>query len=106
MKLSTPRARDSLQPAPTDIGRPLSDITSTLRYDESARRRAARARASSQTIEREVQTRDGRWHLMRLLPYRTTDDRIDGVVITFQDITSLRQAEDAGAARARSGCAC
>jgi PAS domain S-box-containing protein len=46
-----------------------------------------------QTVEREVQTRDGRWFLMRILPYRTPDDRIDGVVLTFVEITERRRVE-------------
>ena len=51
------------------------------------------------TVDRELETRDGHWILTRLRPYRTTDDRIDGVVITFQDITDRRAAE----ARVRMG---
>jgi two-component system, chemotaxis family, CheB/CheR fusion protein len=35
-----------------------------------------------QAVEREVQTRDGDWYLLRVLPYRTTDERIDGIVMT------------------------
>ena len=46
------------------------------------------------TVDRECDTRDGRWIQVRLRPYRTTDDRIDGVVITLQDISERRQAED------------
>jgi two-component system CheB/CheR fusion protein len=42
--------------------------------------------------EREVESRDGRWHMMRLRPYRTIDDRINGVVVTFVDITEHREA--------------
>jgi two-component system CheB/CheR fusion protein len=44
-------------------------------------------------LEREVQSTGNRWHLMRLRPYRTLDDRIDGVVVTFVDITERKQAE-------------
>ena len=47
-----------------------------------------------QPIEREVQTRDGRWHLMHLLPYRTADDHIEGVVLTFVDVTERKRAGD------------
>jgi two-component system CheB/CheR fusion protein len=46
-----------------------------------------------QTIEREVQTQEGRWYLMRIMPYRTADDRIEGVAMTFHDITKRREAE-------------
>ena len=45
-------------------------------------------------VEREVRTRDGRWHLMRALPYRTAEDRIEGVVLTFVDITERRRIEE------------
>jgi two-component system CheB/CheR fusion protein len=46
-------------------------------------------------IDREVQHVDGRWFLARLLPYRTLEDKIDGVVITFMDITERKRAEQA-----------
>jgi PAS domain S-box-containing protein len=45
-------------------------------------------------VDREVHLRDGAWVLVRVRPYRTTDNRIDGVVITFQDIADRRLAED------------
>jgi PAS domain-containing protein len=48
-----------------------------------------------QLIEREVQTRDQRWFTVRLIPYRTADDRIDGVVMTFVDVSKRKQVEDA-----------
>ncbi|MCI0397069.1 MAG: GAF domain-containing protein, partial [Chloroflexi bacterium] len=44
-------------------------------------------------IEREVYSEDGRWYLTRFLPYRTVEDRIDGVVITFVDVTELKRAQ-------------
>jgi two-component system CheB/CheR fusion protein len=92
VKFSTPRAREVFNLLDSDIGRPLSDITSKLRdNDIQSDARAVVDRLSN--VEREVPTDDGRWHLMRVLPYRTTDNRIDGVVITFQDITDRRAAE-------------
>ncbi len=45
-------------------------------------------------IEREVRDGEGRWFLMRVLPYRTTEDRISGVVLTFIDLTARRKAEE------------
>ena len=44
-------------------------------------------------IEKEVATRDGRWFAVRVMPYRTLDNRIDGVVITFTDITAAKTLE-------------
>ena len=94
VKLSTPRARDVFNLLPTDTGRPLSDITSRLAY-ERLHQDVEQVLDHLQTIDREVQTRQGQWYLMRILPYRTTDERIEGVVMTFQDITARRRAESA-----------
>jgi two-component system, chemotaxis family, CheB/CheR fusion protein len=76
----------------SDVGRPLLDITHRLNYPQLA----DDATASFETlkvIEREVSTADGRWFLARLLPYRTSDDHIDGAVLTLIDITARRSAE-------------
>ncbi len=98
VKLSTPRATDIFNLLPSDTGRRLSDITSKLAY-EPLHEEIAQVLERLQTIEREVQTREGRWFLMRILPYRTTDDRIDGVAMTFHDVTARKLAEE----RLRSG---
>jgi two-component system CheB/CheR fusion protein len=45
-------------------------------------------------VEREKRSAEGRWYLVRLLPYRTSDGRISGVVLTFVDITERKAAED------------
>ena len=45
-------------------------------------------------VEREVQDDSGRWYLTRVLPYRTTDDRIEGVVATFVDIDAPKRTEE------------
>jgi two-component system CheB/CheR fusion protein len=77
----------------TDIGRSLLDITHRLRYEQLAAD-VDQVHRSLTPMEREVQTNDGRWLLARLLPYRTAEDRIDGVVLTFIDITARRSAEE------------
>jgi two-component system, chemotaxis family, CheB/CheR fusion protein len=92
VKLSTPRVRDIFNLLPLDAGRPLSDITSNL-LDERLTEDAELVLEHLQTIEREVQTTLGRWYLTRVLPYRTTQDRIEGVVMTFLDVTERRHAE-------------
>ena len=92
LKMTTPRAQDIFNLLTTDVGRPLSDVTSRLVYtglDADLRQVLDKL----QPIDREVMTTDRRWLLMRIRPYRTTDDRIEGVVLMFQDITSRRQAE-------------
>ncbi|HVG23177.1 MAG TPA: CheR family methyltransferase [Thermoanaerobaculia bacterium] len=94
VKLFTPRARDIFNLIPADVGRALPDITTKLMIDSLAEDVDA-VLDRLHAIEREVQTRDGAWHLMRLLPYRTADDRIDGVVLTFVNITQRKKFEEA-----------
>ncbi|SPA22618.1 Putative chemotaxis methyltransferase protein; contains Methylesterase domain (CheB), Methylase of chemotaxis methyl-accepting proteins domain (CheR), signal transduction histidine domain (NitrB), signal receiver (Rec) domain [Cupriavidus taiwanensis] len=93
IKRYTPRAIDVFSIIPSDIGRSLLDITHRLEYDKLADD-AAEAFDSLRLIEREVRSNDGRWYLARFLPYRTTEDRIDGAVLSFIDITSRRAAEE------------
>jgi chemotaxis methyl-accepting protein methylase/chemotaxis response regulator CheB/signal transduction histidine kinase len=92
IKRFTPRATELLNLIPADLGRPIIHITQNFDGKELAAESERTLRDLSPT-EKEVQTRDGRWHTMRILPYRTLDDRIDGVVITFSDVTRLKQAE-------------
>ncbi|MBP0588540.1 PAS domain-containing protein [Paraburkholderia sp. LEh10] len=93
IKRYTPRATDVFSIIPSDIGRSLLDITHRLEYDKLADD-AAEAFDSLRLIERELKSSDGRWYLARFVPYRTTEDRIDGAVLSFIDITGRRQAED------------
>ena len=76
----------------SDVGRPLSDIVSKL----TSERLLEDAQDVLQTIvvkEREVQAADGSWFAMRILPYRTAKNTIDGLVLTFLDITKMKKAE-------------
>ena len=76
-----------------DVGRPLTDLVTQLEYPElgSDARRVLERLAP---IEREVGRKDGGWFLARVMPYRTAEDRIGGLVITFIDITERKQAEE------------
>jgi two-component system CheB/CheR fusion protein len=77
---------------PGDVGRPITDIASELVYPELA----AVAREVLRTLavhEQPVAARDGRWFLVRIMPYRTLENMIDGVVITFTDITASKTLE-------------
>ncbi|MCL4205211.1 MAG: PAS domain-containing protein [Pirellulaceae bacterium] len=76
----------------TDIGRPLSHLTCSIDYDHLT----DDCRQVLQTLvpkEAEVCSRHGKWYLGRAMPYRTADNVIDGVVLTFVDITRLKAAE-------------
>ena len=103
IKRFTPAAAALFNIIASDVGRSLFDITHKLDYPELAEDARA-VFATLKTIEREVRSIDGRRLLARLLPYRTTEDRIDGAVLTFVDVTHLRQAEADAATWARSGC--
>jgi two-component system, chemotaxis family, CheB/CheR fusion protein len=93
VKLSTPAANRIFNLLRSDVGRPLFDLTSNLLYDQ-LHEDVKPVLEDLQTVDREIQTRDGHWMFTRLRPYRTMDDRIDGVVITFQEVTARRRAED------------
>jgi signal transduction histidine kinase len=93
IKLFTPRARDIFNVIPSDRGRPLSDISHQLpEFDLQGD--IQRVLERLERVSREVSTRDGKWYLMQIVPYRTVEDHIDGVVLTFLDITDRRRAEE------------
>lgn len=89
----TPRATDIFSMLPVDTGRSLLDITHRLDYPEMVED-AETVFGSLNMIEREVSSNDQRWYIARLLPYRSSEDHIDGTVLTFIDITKRRTAED------------
>jgi two-component system CheB/CheR fusion protein len=93
IKRFTPHATQLFNLIPTDVGRSLLDITHRLDYPGLADD-AAEAFQSLRMIEREVRSQEGCWYLARVLPYRTSEDRIEGAVLTFVDITSRRKAEE------------
>ncbi len=75
-----------------DIGRPLTDQTHRLNY-ESLSADSGEVLRTLKPFEHEVKSRDGRWHCLRIVPYYAADKRIDGVLITFEDITERKQGE-------------
>jgi two-component system CheB/CheR fusion protein len=93
IKWFTPRATDIFSMLPVDTGRSLLDITHRLSYDEIVKD-ATTVFDTLSMIEREVSSNDNRWYIARLLPYRSSEDHIDGIVLTFIDITKRREAEE------------
>jgi two-component system CheB/CheR fusion protein len=101
IKRFTPRAADIFSIIPSDTGRSLLDLTHRLDYKELADD-VALTFNTLRMVEREVRSHEGRYYIVRLLPYRTTEDRIEGAVLTFFDISGRREAEEklrAGEAR-------
>ena len=94
IRLFTPAILDIFNLKSGDYGRPITDITNKLQYD-GLLQDAETVLEKLTIVEQEVNTSDNRFFLMRLLPYRTAEDRINGVVITFFDITRRRKSEEA-----------
>ena len=77
----------------SDMGRPFTDLTSDLAYPELS----DDAREVLRTLvflQKEIPSRDGRWFQVRIMPYRTFDDRIDGLVITFINVSEHKKTEE------------
>jgi two-component system, chemotaxis family, CheB/CheR fusion protein len=92
IKLFTPAITEHFSVTEADIGRPISDFTHRL-DSEGIEEDARGVLRTLAPFVREVATSDGRWLMMRMRPYRTVDERINGVVVTFLDITVRREAE-------------
>jgi two-component system, chemotaxis family, CheB/CheR fusion protein len=92
LKLFTPRACDIFNLIPSDIGRPLSDLHGQITGGDLTVS-LEHVISTLRPIQREIQTHGGHWYLMNILPYRTAEDRIEGVIATFLDITGRKEAE-------------
>jgi two-component system CheB/CheR fusion protein len=88
----TTQATKIIKLIPGDIGRPITDLASDLLYPELTVD-AQEVLRKLGFAEKPVNARDGRWFTVRIMPYRTLDERIDGVVITFADITVAKTLE-------------
>jgi two-component system, chemotaxis family, CheB/CheR fusion protein len=94
IKWFTPGTQILFDFRPADIGRPLQHFA--LKFDDgSLLADAERVLHKLQVLETEVASTAGRWYMRRMLPYRTLDNRIAGVVITFFDVTESNIARDA-----------
>lgn len=92
IKRFTDQARSVIPLIASDVGRPMGDLVSSLRYDHLV----DDAQEVIRTLvvkETEVHGERGEVYLMRILPYRTTDNVIEGVVLTFVDVTRVKEIE-------------
>jgi two-component system CheB/CheR fusion protein len=88
----TARTSNIISLRESDIGRPLSELTTILHYPELE----DDARTTLDTLlvsEKQIETNDGRWFSIRIMPYRRLDNVIDGVVMTMVDITDTKALE-------------
>jgi two-component system, chemotaxis family, CheB/CheR fusion protein len=90
----TPKLGELFNVRPVDRGRPLSDLTHRLGYD-ALNDDVEEVLETLVPVEREVEDERGRWFMSRVLPYRSSEDKIEGVVITFFEITTRKHAEEA-----------
>ena len=93
IRFFTPATRALFAILPGDVGRPLSDLNS-LAADGNLVADATAVLRTLVPIEREIATRDGSCFIRRVLPYRAQNDAVEGVVITFADITERRRIAD------------
>jgi two-component system, chemotaxis family, CheB/CheR fusion protein len=91
IRFFTPATKLLFNVSSEDIGRPLGDISS-LAPDEALLRDASRVLLAIEAIEREIESKSGAWYVRRILPYRTAGKKIEGIVITFADITHQKEA--------------
>ncbi|MDE3174750.1 MAG: response regulator [Pseudomonadota bacterium] len=100
IRFFTPATKALFNVIPGDVGRPLTDLKS-LAIDGDLLPDARTVLASHAPIAREVEGQAGVWFIRRILPYRTSDKKTEGVVITFEDVTERRKAAEALSAAKR-----
>jgi two-component system CheB/CheR fusion protein len=88
----TPQATKIFKLIKSDVGRPFTDLVSDLMYPELVED-TSEVLKTLVFIKKQIPTKDERWFSIRIMPYRTFEDRIDGLVITFFNITDMKQME-------------
>jgi two-component system CheB/CheR fusion protein len=91
IKRFTPAAAKIVSLIQTDVGRPLDDLRNRF-PDVNLAGLGEKVLSDLNTVEMEILSKDATWYALKVLPYRTTGNVIDGVVMTFLDIHTLKQA--------------
>ncbi|MDR3461116.1 MAG: CheR family methyltransferase [Beijerinckiaceae bacterium] len=94
IRFFTPATKSLFNVIPSDVGRPLADLNS-LSADEALKDDSTAVLESLKPIDREIETSSGVWFMRRVLPYRAHDGRVEGVVITYTDITERKKSSKA-----------
>jgi two-component system CheB/CheR fusion protein len=111
IRFFTPATKLLFNVIPGDVGRPLADLNA-LAVDNALLSDARKVLETAAPVEREIEARSGAWYNRRIMPYRTQENEVEGVVITFADVSDRRrtaetlaaakkQAELASAAKSR-----
>ncbi|HVG09721.1 MAG TPA: chemotaxis protein CheB [Thermoanaerobaculia bacterium] len=91
----TPAATEVFRLIGSDVGRRIEDIAPRFSGEGTLTEDIHQVLDTLLPLERQVGLREGdSWYILRILPYRTLDDRVDGVVVTFLDVTELKRAEE------------
>jgi two-component system CheB/CheR fusion protein len=94
IRFFTPATRALFNVIPSDVGRPLTDLKS-LAADDGLLKDAKTVLRNQTPVEREIQGQSGGWFVRRIMPYRTSDEKAEGVVITYEDVTERRGTAEA-----------
>jgi two-component system, chemotaxis family, CheB/CheR fusion protein len=100
IRFFTPATKSLFNVIPSDVGRSITDLHSLV-SDDALANDARTVLSTLAPTEQEIETQAGTCYLRRILPYRTQDNGIEGVVITFVDITERKHISDALAAAKR-----
>jgi PAS domain S-box-containing protein len=92
VKRYTPSATKLLNLVPSDIGRPLNDITHKF-FDNAFFDDAENVLRNMIPLSKEVMSHDGKWFIRQIHPYHTQENKIEGVVVTFTEVTELKNAQ-------------
>ena len=93
IKRFTPSAVKLMNLISSDVGRPLGHVTHQFVGIDLAIA-AEKVLRSLTAIEKEIRASSGEWYAMRCLPYRTLDNKIDGVIFTFSDVSGFKRSEE------------
>ena len=90
----TPAVTKLMKLIPGDVGRPIEDISRQF-VDAALLDDAHKVLSDLVPACAEVRTADGKWYIRRIMPYRTQDDRIEGMVLTFVDVNEIKKTQEA-----------
>lgn len=93
IKLFTPETKTVINVLHQDIGRPFFHISHNFRYDHLIED-AMHVLRTNNTLQKEIQSYDNQWYSMKMMPYRTNENLINGVVITFINITEIKRSNE------------